>query len=153
MTNYHHAQTGLVGYLMVAISIGTASASTQAPPDAFWPLIAAATVCASLAACFWTLAIRVNHERIHVYFGPIPLFHTSRLVADLTGATASRSDLLDGWGIHRLPGRSPIWNLHGFDCVELSFRDGKRLRLGTNDLDGLLAAINAQLPQEPEAKR
>ena len=44
-----------------------------------------------------------------------------------------RSTLIDGWGIHRTPGRGWIWNIHGFRCVELDLHDGSRLRIGTDE--------------------
>ena len=65
--------------------------------------------------------------------------------ADVETVEPARSNFLDGWGIHGFPGRGTIWNVHGFDCVELRLKSGRRLRLGTDDQAGLLEHLRSRI--------
>ena len=47
-----------------------------------------------------------------------------------------RIAIIDGWGIHYIPGRGWTYNLWGFGCVKLTVR-GKVVRVGTNDVENL----------------
>jgi hypothetical protein len=62
----------------------------------------------------------------------------------LLGFRAGKSDLLDGWGMHWVPGRGWIWNAIGRDCVEIELA-GRRFRVGTNDVPGLLALLTRRV--------
>ena len=55
---------------------------------------------------------------------------------------AVRNKWIYGWGIRRLPG-GWMYNVWGLDAIELDLVSGKRFRIGTDDPDGLLAAITA----------
>ena len=50
------------------------------------------------------------------------------------------SGLMDGWGIHWNPKHGWIYNIWGYDCVKI-MRGEKAVRIGTNDLPGLLALL------------
>jgi hypothetical protein len=139
---YNHRQSGFIGPLLAALAVGMLTWSMFMPDEASWVLASIAALHSVLAVCFWHLETDVRDRQLKVSFGPLRLFRTTRQLDGATAETA-RSDWLDGWGIHRIPGRSTIWNISGFDCVEITFVDGKPLRIGTNDVDGLTAAINA----------
>ena len=64
-------------------------------------------------------------------------------VDDIDQVTASRSALIDGWGMHWIPGRGWTFNLWGFDCVELIV-SGKPLRIGTDDMENLVAFLESK---------
>ncbi len=46
-----------------------------------------------------------------------------------------------GWGIHWTIWHGWLWNVGGFQAVEIFKNDGSRLTLGTDDPQGLLQAI------------
>jgi hypothetical protein len=52
-----------------------------------------------------------------------------------------RNSPIWGWGIRWIPG-GWLWNVWGLDAVELRLAGGRRLRIGTDDPDGLLAALS-----------
>jgi len=60
-----------------------------------------------------------------------------------------------GWGIHWMPGYPGYWviNVSGFDAVELRLRNGRRYRVGTDDLGGLLAALRQAGVPDPAPAR
>ena len=59
----------------------------------------------------------------------------------------SRSRLLDGWGIHLCTRGGWVWNLWGYDCVDIDSTGGKKLRLGTDAPEGLAAFLQSKLPE------
>jgi hypothetical protein len=79
-------------------------------------------------------------------FGPVPLLGKRIPYAQIRGVRAARSKLFDGWGIHWVPGRGWTFNLWGFDCVEVDMQNGKTLRIGTDDVDGLVGHLVARAP-------
>ena len=48
----------------------------------------------------------------------------------MTAVEAGRSSLIDGWGIHWIPGRGWTYNLWGFGCVVIQ-QGKKTTRVGT----------------------
>lgn len=97
-----------------------------------WALLGAAAVMAFVASTVATLTVRDAGDRLLVRYGPLPLFGTSVRYADVRRVEPSRSRLIDGWGIHWVPGRGWTFNLWGMDCVELR-TERRRLRIGTTE--------------------
>ena len=61
-------------------------------------------------------------------------------VADIVGARAVRNSWWHGWGIRKVS-RGWMYNVAGHDAVELEMRSGRVFRIGTDEPDALLAAI------------
>ena len=139
--HYYNRQFGFTGPLILSVALVDLIWAAFAGPEIRMVLLPVGTIFLVLTACFWHLEVEVKADDLFVRFGPLPFFRTRR---SLTGASAQvgRSDVLDGWGIHCVPGRSVIWNIHGFDCVEITLADGRRIRVGTNDPQGLADAVN-----------
>ncbi len=97
-----------------------------------------------LSFCFGSL--RVCDETMHlgVRFGPLPVFRTRIPYSKVTAVNPARSSLIDGWGIHWVPGRGMIYNLWGFDCVRIEM-GSKFVCVGTDDVDGLLTFLKTKL--------
>ncbi len=100
-----------------------------------------------LAFGFLHLNLRDEGDRLEVRFGPIqiPYCHTTIMYDEITSFKAARSGLIDGWGIHWNPKHGWIYNIWGYDCVKI-MRGDKPLRIGTNDLEGLLALLAQKAP-------
>jgi hypothetical protein len=45
-----------------------------------------------------------------------------------------------GWGIHLIPG-GWLYNVSGWEAVELQMKNGNKYRIGTDDPQGLMDAI------------
>ena len=91
-----------------------------------------------------TLTVRDEGDALDVRFGWISLFGRRIAWDQITAVQRARSKVIDGWGIHYIPGRGTTWNLWGFDCVELTV-GGKTLRIGSDDADTLAAYVSARL--------
>ncbi len=89
-----------------------------------------------IAASFAWLRIEDGGEFLRVRYGPLPVFGTRVRYDTIESVEAGRSALIDGWGIHYVPGRGWTYNLWGRDCVVVR-RGGRVVRLGTDDVEGL----------------
>ncbi len=97
-----------------------------------------------LGAAFQHLRVFDADDRLALRFGPLPLLRGEIRYASITAVDAGRSSIIDGWGIHWIPGRGWTYNLWGFDCVVV--RQGSRtVRVGTDDVSGLLAFLRTKI--------
>jgi hypothetical protein len=86
-----------------------------------------------VAASFHHLTVEDRGDVLAVRFGPLPLFLRTVRYADIQAVEIGRTLRLDGWGIHYSLRGGWVWNLWGRDCVVVRFRDGRTLRIGTDD--------------------
>lgn len=56
-----------------------------------------------------------------------------------------KNDWMNGWGI-RYIGKGWLYNVAGLDAVELTLKNGKRVRIGTDEPEKLAEAIRSVLP-------
>jgi hypothetical protein len=101
-----------------------------------------ALVAAVLAAClvqFSALTVTVSETDLELGFGT-PLFRKRVALRDIAAYHRVRNPWYYGWGIHAMPG-GWVYNVSGFDAVELTMRSGRKLRIGTDDPEGVLAAL------------
>ena len=103
---------------------------------ALWISLGSGLVHLLLGAAFQHLTVEDDGSQLSIRFGPLPLFRRRVPYADIQQVAIGRTTLLDGWGIHRRLRGGSVWNLWGFDCVELDLPRGK-LRIGTDDPQGL----------------
>jgi hypothetical protein len=72
--------------------------------------------------------------------GPLPVIRKRIRYADITGVEVGRTKVIDGWGIHYIPGRGWTYNLWGFGCVKLTL--GRKIsRVGSDDVEGLAEVV------------
>lgn len=89
---------------------------------------------------FGSLTTSVDHEAVECRFG-LTGWPTERIrLHDIRAARAVRTSPLHGWGMrYTLHGR--LWNVWGLDAVELQLTDGRRFRIGTDEPEALLRAL------------
>jgi len=143
---YRHTQRAPLHFLLWLVALACVAGALLAEDvvAASVALAAAALLVAALALCFQSLTVRDGGQVLVIRFGPIPLFRRTVRYAEIRSVRSGRSALIDGWGIHWMPGRGWTWNLWGRDCVDLEFEHGT-LRIGTDDLEGLLAFLRERV--------
>jgi hypothetical protein len=133
---YRHTQ---VGYWMFVVSVALAlliAARVQS-----LTLFGVMCLITSLASgLFGTLTTIVDDTSVHVRFGPIGLVKDRFAVADITSARVVRNSPLHGIGMRYIH-HGRLWNVWGLDAVELQLRNGTRFRIGTDEPQALLAAL------------
>lgn len=144
---YKHTQRGPLCWVLVAFAAMSTLLTGLVHESPFARLlIVVPFLILLLAACFATLTVQVTAAEIDVRFGPLPLFQRRIAFTSVSEVEVARSGLIDGFGVHWIPGRGWIWNLWGFDCVALVV-DGEPFRIGTNDPTGLAEAIRSSVPR------
>ncbi len=96
------------------------------------------------ALMFGSLTIRDEGEWLALRYGPLPVLRKRIRYADITSVEPGRTSIIDGWGIHYIPGRGWTYNLWGFGCVKLSL-GRKIVRVGTDDVDNLVRFLRGKV--------
>jgi len=137
---YRHTQ---IGWSMLVV-LATAAVITIAvvPRSSAFDLIAPATLSLCLFL-FASLTVAADQERIEARFG-LGLIRKTIHWAAISSARPVRNSPLLGLGI-RWIGTGWMFNVSGLNAVELSLKNGKVFRIGTDDPAGLNAFIERRL--------
>jgi hypothetical protein len=100
---------------------------------------------ALLGPCFHHLTVEDGGDVLVIRFGPVPLFHRTVRYTDIGSAEIGRTLLLDGWGIHYSIRGGCVWNLWGRSCVVVHFKNGRTLRIGTDDAENLAEFLRSKV--------
>ena len=151
--DYDHTQTSPLFLFLVAIAIGFFVWGNQVDGQKLSiTLFSIGAVWFLLGLSFRQLTCRDEGAHLRISFGPLPIFRRKLLYSRLEKVKQNRSRLLDGWGIHLCTRGGWVWNLWGFDCVDIDFTGGKKLRLGTDDPEGLADFLNSRTPESSAGK-
>lgn len=106
-------------------------------------LVIAAFVAIPMLFIFTRLTTTVGANDVSAAFGRGWPKRTIRH-ADIVSATPVRNTWWHGWGIRFISGGS-MYNVAGYDAVELVLATGKKFRIGTDQPAELTDAINVRL--------
>jgi hypothetical protein len=146
MTPYRHTQVGTLVIIPVGIAVIVLIAAIVrggAHPIA----VAVAVVLLLCISMFHSLTVEVTDKAIRVRFGMGP-FGKSFAPSAIQQAKAVRNPWYYGWGIRWFP-RGWLFNVSGLDAVELVMRDRRVYRIGTDQPEELLIAIERARGKEP----
>ena len=150
-SRYDHTQHGRLHFILIGIAIllfAVVAPQAGAKPAVAGGFRLVATLFVALASMFAYLKVTEDEDHILVAFGPLSLFSRKVRFADIKDARATRSKLIDGWGVHWIMGRGWTWNVWGFDCVMIEFHSGRTLRLGTDDSQALAELLRERASSE-----
>ena len=154
MTRYRRTQIGWAMLGMLAVSVVSVAVSfslVQAEGEgiAGAGLAIASAVLAAAVLVFCSLTVTVDDLHVTIRFGLTPLRKRIRL-ADIASVEAVRNPWYFGWGIQRY-GPGWLYNVSGFDAIEIVRTDGKELRIGTDDSQGLIRALSGAVGERSHA--
>jgi hypothetical protein len=138
---YHHTQWGTL-ILLICLAIAVIAAAI------LWltgtrAMLFTLFIVGGLAILFCALTVDISGNELRWYFGPG--FWSYRLALDdIQTVAIVRNHWWNGWGIRAAPGFT-LYNVSGLDAVELKLKSGEIRRIGTDDPQGLAAALNAQM--------
>ena len=92
-------------------------------------------------ASFATLTASIDEKYLKIKFG-YGIFKKRFLLSDIASVKQARNHWYCGWGIRLwLWPKMWIYNVSGFDAVEIILKNGKTYRIGTDDQSGLESAV------------
>jgi hypothetical protein len=98
------------------------------------------------AIVFSKLTIKINGESLEASFAT-GLIRKKVALTEIAECEPVRIRWWYGWGIHLTP-YGWLYNVSGLDAVAITLRDGRRFALGTDDADGLTAAIRHSINEQ-----
>jgi hypothetical protein len=147
--HYHHTQRGtlmLTTLSLAALLTGLPGILAMTLRSGHWPwlMFAPSAFCCGLAWLFASLTVEVSGSEIRWYFGP-GLWDYRVALSNIEGVRIARNTWLNGFGIRMRPGWR-LYNVSGLDAVELRLKTGDIRRIGTDDPQGLAAALKSSGP-------
>lgn len=137
---YRHTQRGVVmltGLLIGAVVAGYAALIN--PAATRWIVLPIALGLIALAWLFSSLTVIVNSDELRWYFGPGAWNYRISL-RDIAAVRIVRNSAFSGFGIRMRPGFR-LYNVSGLNAVEVRLKSGEIRRIGTDDPNGLSAAL------------
>ena len=136
---YRHTQSGT--WIVISCFAFAAFDAAMAWRTGQWMMVIVLVVLIVVAIMFSSLTVEVSENELRWYFGPG--FWIYRLpLGEIQTTTVVRNRWWYGWGIRRGPG-FPLYNVSGLDAVELRLKSGDVRRIGTDDPQGLAAALQS----------
>ncbi len=145
MNHYEHTQTGTLMWSILecgaAIFGGIGFLKMLNDPAAGLIPFAVALIFLVCAVIFHSLTVTVSQDQITIKFG-VGLIRKGFAVVDIHEAVIVRNRWYYGWAIKWIP-HGWLFNVSGFDAVEIQLKKGRRYRIGTDEPTELLSAINS----------
>ena len=150
MTSYKHTQ---IGYLMLVVMLAVlvlftwVQITARAEPPSVdsgtnFAVTAIMALILFVLASFASLTVMLDERYLKIKFG-YGIFRKSLLLNEVTLAKSVKNHWYYGWGI-RMWFWPYMWiyNISGFDAVEITLRNGKIYRIGTDEPEKLEQVIS-----------
>lgn len=148
---YRHTQTAYQTVIFVTVPVAVLLLFVGGLDDGPWAVLANSIVLlltAGILTLFARLTTTVESGRVAVAFGWGWPVHTEN-VAEIEAVRLVRNSSWHGWGMRRTPS-GWMYNVWGLDAVEIDLSSGKSFRIGTDDPQGLYAALTLAIGNRPQ---
>ena len=143
---YKHTQKAGVPFyaaLAVPVVLGIMFCVSEFPPVGLLVLVVCLLV--YLLLMLSSLTVTIDEQFLRVRFGP-GVFFRKFPVSEFAGIGLKYTTFIWGWGIRWYFG-GWLYNIAGFKSVEIIFKNGKKIRIGTNEPEKLSEAIRQAMRQ------
>jgi hypothetical protein len=137
---YHHTQRGI--FVMLTCLAFAAFAAAMLWRTGRPSILLTLIVLIAAAILFSSLTVDVSGNELRWHFGP-GLWAYRLPLGDIQRVAIVRNRWWSGFGIRMRPGFR-LYNVSGFDAVELQLKSGDIRRIGTDDPQGLAAALRSR---------
>jgi hypothetical protein len=93
---------------------------------------------------FGRFTVAVDEQTLEWRFGLLGVPRWRLALAEVSAVEVTRSRWFEGWGIRRTS-EGMLYNIAGFGAVRLHCKNGRRLRLGSDEPERLAAFIRRRL--------
>ncbi len=148
--NYKHTQ---IGYLMIIVTLFTLIVFVWTyivaymEPSSYdsgtnFAVTTTMTLIIIILTSFMSLQVIIDEKYLRIKFG-YGIYKTKYLLNDIASAKVVRNHWCYGWGIRVwFWPKMWIYNVSGFDAVEIKLKNGKIYRIGTDESEKLKQAIS-----------
>ena len=105
--------------------------------------VMAAVILGIVYALFHSLTVRVSRSDIALSFG-VGLIRKQFPIGDISNASIVQNRWYNGFGIRKIRG-GWLYNVSGFDAIEIQLKNERKYRIGTNQPKELLAAVESAI--------
>jgi len=138
---YKHTQ---IGYLMIAVTLAVlglfawAHITALAEPPSYnsgpnFAITATMALILFILASFVSLQVSIDEKYLRIKFG-YGIYQKKFLLNEIVSAKTVKNHWYYGWGIRGwLWPKMWIYNVSGFDAVEIKLKNGKTYRIGTDE--------------------
>ena len=105
--------------------------------------VMAAVILGIVYALFHSLTVRVSRSDIALSFG-VGLIRKQFSIGDISSASIVQNRWYNGFGIRKIRG-GWLYNVSGFDAIEIQLKNERKYRIGTNQPKELLAAVESAI--------
>jgi len=147
MSAYRHTQVGWAVILPILVVLGVTLGNLVLTPNSAEIILWVTILLAVVLSLFATLTVTVTDDEVECRFG-VGLIRRRIHLSQVQNAAVVRNKWYYGWGIRLTPG-GWLWNVSGLDAVELTFKNGKKFRIGTDEPDRLLQALPVGIGHGP----
>jgi hypothetical protein len=141
-TIYQHRQIGwitVIGLLGSLVIVFTALGMSARSGSEITAAIIVVVLLFALVT-FSTLTVRVTDRAVMWWFG-FPAIGRRVGLGDIDSVAAIKTNLFDGWGIHLTLWHGWVWNVSGFNAVQIKLRSGTRFAVGTPEPQAVIDAV------------
>jgi hypothetical protein len=118
--------------LLILFFAMSATEFTQVLPIVFSTLLIALVL-------FYSLTVEIDETKLIVKFG-FGIINKKFILKDIESCHTVKNHWYYGWGIRITP-HGWLYNISGFDAVEIKMKNGKTYRIGTDEPKNLERAI------------
>jgi len=137
---YKHTQIGWAMFVVAVAIAFVLPIFLPHSPKAMPGIYLVRVIAGAILLLFPTLSVEIDSSFIRFYFG-LGVIGKKLALDDIASCRKLRTSWLNGWGIHGCLGKSWLYNVSGFDAIELVMKNGMKYYIGTDDPSGLLGAI------------
>ena len=146
--HYDHTQSGPLYLLLLAFSILILVLALMMGEIVLQTILyCSGALMLLFALSFHHLTVSDEGTGLLIAFGPLPLFRRRLQYSELEKVEPAKSTILDGIGIHISPSGGWVWNIWGYECVDVWYRQGRKVRIGTDDPEGLEKFLEQKIQQ------
>ena len=147
MALYEHTQPGnvirwIIGIILVASLF---SAFVLGQKDVKNVTFFVVPLLSGVLLLFWSLTITVTDTHLSHSFN-LDFWQRSYPFTDIKRVSKVRNSWLYGYGI-RFIGSGWLYNVSGHDAILIEFKNGKLVRIGTDDQENLYTILSQQLEE------
>jgi hypothetical protein len=130
-------------FTLIAVTLFFGALSMRA--DINSPALVVMFLVMIILASFMSLNVTINEHSMQIKFG-YGIFKKRFLLREIASAKTVKNHWYYGWGIRLLLCPTMwLYNVSGFDAVEITMKDGKKYRIGTDEPKILEHAIALML--------